>query len=186
MHNLESNFTDSAPDITSKFASEYLFFSHMAGANELSYSVIPMAGHVVGISFLSSLIWLCSVLTHWGRDKMDTILQTTCSSAFFLMKMFEFRMKFVPKGSINNNPTLFQITAWRRPGHKPLSEPMMFSSLTYICVTRTQWVKPSSAGIRTCLVPGLIWNAHVENYVSKQIFSNLEPDWLAAQPPANQ
>ena len=30
--------------------------------------------------------------------------------------------------------------AWRRPGDKPLSEPMMVSVLTHICVTRSQWV----------------------------------------------
>ena len=48
----------------------------------------------------------------------------------------EISLKFVPKGSINNNPALFQIMAWRRPGDKPLSEPMMVSSLTHICVTR--------------------------------------------------
>ena len=52
----------------------------------------------------------------------------------------EISLKFVPKGSINNNPALFQIMAWRRPGDKPLSEPMMVSSLTHICVTRPQWV----------------------------------------------
>ena len=52
----------------------------------------------------------------------------------------EISLTFVPKGSINNNPALFQIMAWRRPGDKPLSEPMMVSSLTHICVTRPQWV----------------------------------------------
>ena len=31
--------------------------------------------------------------------------------------------------------------AWRRPGDKPLSEPMMVSLLTHICVIRSQWVK---------------------------------------------
>ena len=31
--------------------------------------------------------------------------------------------------------------AWRRPGDKPFSEPMMISLLTHICVTRPQWVK---------------------------------------------
>ena len=56
----------------------------------------------------------------------------------------EISLKFVPKGSINNNPALFQIMAWRRPGDKPLSEPMMVSSLTHICVTRPQWVKPKN------------------------------------------
>ena len=50
-------------------------------------------------------------------------------------------LKFVPKGPINNMPALVQIMAWRRPGDKPLSEPMMVSSLTHICVTRPLWVK---------------------------------------------
>ena len=49
--------------------------------------------------------------------------------------------KFVPKGAINNIPTLVQEMAWRRPGDKPLSEPMMVSLLTHICVTWPQWVK---------------------------------------------
>ena len=49
-------------------------------------------------------------------------------------------LKFVPKGPINNIPSLVQIQAWRRPGDKPLSEPMMVSLLTHICVTRPQWV----------------------------------------------
>ena len=31
--------------------------------------------------------------------------------------------------------------AWRRPGDKPLSEPMMVSLLTHVCVARPQWVK---------------------------------------------
>ena len=53
----------------------------------------------------------------------------------------EISLKFVPKGSINNNPALFQVMAWRRPGDKPLSEPMMVSSQTHICVTRPRWVK---------------------------------------------
>ena len=51
-------------------------------------------------------------------------------------------LKFVPRGSINNIPALVQIMAWRRPGDKPLSEPMMIILLTHICVTRPQWVKP--------------------------------------------
>ena len=50
-------------------------------------------------------------------------------------------LKIVPKSPINNIPALVQIRAWRRPGDKPLSEPMMVSLLTHICVTRPQWVK---------------------------------------------
>ena len=33
-------------------------------------------------------------LTHWGREKMAAIFQTTFSSAFSWMKMFKFRLKF--------------------------------------------------------------------------------------------
>ena len=51
-------------------------------------------------------------------------------------------LRFVPKGPINNNPALVQIMAWRQSGNKPLSEPMMVSLLTHICITRPQWVKP--------------------------------------------
>ena len=50
-------------------------------------------------------------------------------------------LKFVPRGSINNIPTLVQVMALRRPDDKPLSEPMMVYLLTHICVTRPQWVK---------------------------------------------
>ena len=50
---------------------------------------------------------------------------------------------FAPKRPINNIPALVQIMAWRRPGDKPLSEPMMVISPTHICVTRPQWVKYS-------------------------------------------
>ena len=50
-------------------------------------------------------------------------------------------LNFVPKDRINNIPALVQIMAWRRSGDKPLSEPMMVSLLTHICVTRPQWLK---------------------------------------------
>ena len=49
-------------------------------------------------------------------------------------------LKFVPRGPINNIPTLVQVMAWRRPGDKPLSEPMMVRLPTHICVTWPQWV----------------------------------------------
>ena len=48
-------------------------------------------------------------------------------------------LKFVPKRPINNIPALVSIMAWRRPDDKPLSEPMMVSLPTHMCVTRTRW-----------------------------------------------
>ena len=53
-------------------------------------------------------------------------------------------LKFVPKGPINKIPALDQIMAWRRPGDKPLSEPMMINLPTHICVSRPQWVNEPS------------------------------------------
>ena len=50
----------------------------------------------------------------------------------------EVSLKFVPEGLINNIPALVQIMAWRLPGDKPLSEPMMVSLPSHICVTRPQ------------------------------------------------
>ena len=52
-----------------------------------------------------------SILTHWGRDKMDAISQTTLSNTFLRMKMLELWLKFVPEGPINNIPALVQIMA---------------------------------------------------------------------------
>ena len=81
------------------------------------------------------------MLTHWGRDKMAAIFQTTFSSGFSWMKMYEFRLtfKFVPWGPINNIPTLVQVMAWRRSGDKPLSESMIVRLPTHLCVTRPQF-----------------------------------------------
>ena len=39
---------------------------------------------------------------------------------------------------------MVQIMAWRCPGDKPLSEPMMVSLPTHICIARPQWVNIGS------------------------------------------
>ena len=49
-------------------------------------------------------------------------------------------MMFVPEGLIYNIPALVQIMAWRRPGDKTLSEPMLVFEPTHKCVTRPQWL----------------------------------------------
>ena len=79
-----------------------------------------------------------------GRHFTDDILK-----CIFLNENVSTALKisltFVPKGSIKNIPALVPIMAWRRPGDKPLSEPMMVSLPRHICVTRPQWVKRSMA-----------------------------------------
>ena len=45
-------------------------------------------------------------------------------------------LKFVTEVPITTVLALVQIIAWRRPGDRPLSEPMMVSLLKHICGTR--------------------------------------------------
>ena len=96
-----------------------------------------------GVHFVST--WL----TRWGRDKMDALSQTPFFKCIFVNENvwipIKISLKFVSKGPINNIPPLVQIMAWRRPGDKPLSEPMMVRLLTHICVTRPQWVNSNQS-----------------------------------------
>ena len=73
-------------------------------------------------------------------------------------------LKFVPRDLINNIPALVQIMAWRRPGDKPLSQPMIFRLLTHICVIRPQWVT-----LVNILRPKTKWPPFVD-YTFKCIF----------------
>ena len=71
------------------------------------------------------------------RHFADKFLNT-----FSWMKMYEFRWTFYWSLFLRvKYCSIVQIMAWRRPGDTPLSDPLMFSLLTYICVTRYQWVK---------------------------------------------
>ena len=80
-------------------------------------------------------------------------------------------LKFVPKGLINNIPALVLIMAWRQPGDKPLSEPMMVRSLMHICVTRPQWVKLMM--IRTCWCPGPLLLTWISNHTPSEIWDEI-------------
>ena len=77
-----------------------------------------------------------AILTHWGRDKITAISQTIFSYAFSLKEnvwiSIKISLKFVPNVRINKIPALVQIMAWRRPGSKPLSGPMMVNLLIYM------------------------------------------------------
>ena len=64
-------------------------------------------------------------LTHWGRDKIATISQTTLSNEFSWAIMLE--TEVFSKGSNwqKKKSALVQVMVWRRKSDKPLSEPMM-------------------------------------------------------------
>ena len=92
---------------------------------------------------------LCTrrILTHWGWHNSCLFPNSIFQCIFLNENMYisiKISLKFVPKGRITNIPELVQIMAWRHPGDKPLSEPMMVSLLMHICVTRPQWVNEKS------------------------------------------
>ena len=74
-----------------------------------------------------------------GRHSADNIFICIFFNEYCCI-LIEFPLKYVRKGPIDNNPALVQIMAWRRSGDKPLSEPMVISLPTHICVTQPQWV----------------------------------------------
>ena len=89
--------------------------------------------------------------------------------------LIKISLKFVPKVPINNIPALVQIMAWHRSGDKPLSEPMMDSLLTHICVTRPQWVTKTARTVFGSRRP------HAYKYVFKLMISAsylmIKPCW---------
>ena len=85
------------------------------------------------------------LLTHWGRDKNGRHFPNDILKCIFLNKNVWISntiwLKFVVLNRpVDNIPALGQIIAWRRPGDKSLSEPLV-SFLTHLCFTRPQWDK---------------------------------------------
>ena len=75
-----------------------------------------------------------------GRHFPDDIFKYTSLNENVWISI-KISLTFVWKGLINDVPALVQIMAWRWPGDKPSSEPMMVRLLTHICVAPPQWVK---------------------------------------------
>ena len=89
--------------------------------------------------------YVCVLLNTWRlRRNGQHFADNTLKHIFFnehdecIWILNEISLNFVPKGPINNIPALVHIKAWRLPGDKPLSETMMGSLPTRICVTWPQ------------------------------------------------
>ena len=82
-------------------------------------------------------------LTHWSRDKMAACRKRHFQMQFLIsaMKMFNFlsRLHWSLFRMVNNIPALVQITAWRPPGDKPLSEPTMFNESMFTGNSHGSW-----------------------------------------------
>ena len=64
--------------------------------------------------------------------------------------------------------------AWRRPGDKPISEPMLVFVPTHICVTRPQWV---NSPVSTCI---LAWPFLYHSYAHIYMACILSVSWLSS------
>ena len=97
---------------------------------------------------MSSVSLCVAILTLWDSDTMAAISQITFANIFLNWIWIDFDWNFTEvysQRSNNNTVAFVQIMARYRPGDKSLSETMMVSLLTHICVTRPQlvnaWIK---------------------------------------------
>ena len=97
------------------------------------------------VKFLLSVVSWCAVInTLRPRQNGHHFTDDTFKYFFWnenVVILAKTSLRFVSKDPINNIPALVQIMAWRWPGDKPLSEPMVVRLPTHICVTQPQWVK---------------------------------------------
>ena len=99
-------------------------------------------------------------------DKMVAVSKTTFS---ILIKISR---KFVAKSQINYIPSMVQIMVWRRPGDKPLSEPMMSSLPAHLCITLPQGVNDPS--LKEWIKIDLLLYFVKKNVYWKQVWKSLK------------
>ena len=75
---------------------------------------------------IESILWMInsSPPGQNGRHLADDIFKCIFLNENLLI-LIKISLKFIPNGPIYNIPTLVQIMAWRRPGDKSLSVPMV-------------------------------------------------------------
>ena len=98
--------------------------------------------HFVSSTLIRSVIYICVNILR-PRQNGRHFADDTFKRIFLndnVRLSIKISLNFVPNGPIINIPALVQIMAWRRLGDKPLSEIMLVSLLTHICVTRPQCV----------------------------------------------
>ena len=120
---------------------------HLPVTNELTHKRHPMVCPWSEVT--RCLLWMNSRYDKTAELNTLRPRQNGCHFADIFRCIFFYEsgcisinisLKFVPKGQIDNIPALVQTMAWLPHGDKLLSEPMMVSLLTHLCVTRPQWV----------------------------------------------
>ena len=84
------------------------------------------------------LLYWC-LLTHWGRDKIAAVSQTTLSNAFSWMKMLEFRLRFHWNLFLRMQSTIIQqdgLVFWRIYASFGFNELIRIVLFGWACETR--------------------------------------------------
>ena len=165
---IETLFKMEIPSVPPKMP--VMYKSYLCYVSRIREWGIPVKRHET----LNEFQWHSAILsTHWSWDKMAAISQATLSIVNENDRIsIKISLKFVLKDPINNIPALVQIMAWRRPGNKPLSEPMMVSLLMHICVIRPQWVKYCVNGNHTSTEILCRMKSHQQHF---NIVQNINP-----------
>ena len=107
----------------------------------------PMCEANLGSSFSTALDGICkrSSCKHIEAEtKWPPYCRQHFQMHFLEWKYMNFNYNFTEiysQGPFNNIPALLQIMSWWWPGDKPLSESMMVSLPTHICIIQPQWIK---------------------------------------------
>ena len=110
--------------------------------------------------------WLNTLRLRWNGQHFTDIFK----HIFFNVNVWisiNISLKFVPKGPINNIPTLVQIMAWHHPGDKP------FSLLTHLCITRhmsVTWDQSMYDLLDKIAAKYIGWRLFLQNYL--EIYMN--------------
>ena len=89
-------------------------------------------------------LWCWYVALKWYSNNLRCINLWHILVIDILSISSEIALRWLPQYCTHNKSTFLQLVAWchwRQPGGKPLSEPMMVSLLTHICITQPQWIK---------------------------------------------
>ena len=91
-----------------------------------------------------------------GRYLTDDIFKCIFLNEHFWIQI-TISLIFSLDGQMINIPSLVPILAWRRPGDKPLSEPIVVSLMAHICITPPQWVNINRSSIKRNLVISYVY-----------------------------
>ena len=127
----------------------YYQYSGMATETLMKKLYKTHSGIVLDTTWKTTIICLSYMVnilrgTHNGQHFADDIFKRI----FFNENVWisnKISLRFIHNGPIYNIAALVQIMAWRCPGDKPLSEPMLVSLPTHICVIRPQCVNSLAA-----------------------------------------